>query len=84
MKYKGCLIRFSHFVGWEWEDLSDDDEDKGCENGEDSYYAESEYTKDTPKVMPKALKNNPGVRLAPTPDDFQVKTRGLLSNTSST
>ena len=58
-------------LGWEWDDLSDDEEDKGCENGDDSFYTESEYTKDTPKQMPKALKN-PGVRLAPTPDDFQV------------
>lgn len=61
------------FLGWEWEDLSEDEEDKGCENGDESFYAESEYTKDTPKQIPKALKNSGGGRLAPTPDDFQVK-----------
>ena len=61
------------FSGWEWEDLSEDEEDKGCENGDESFYAESEYTKDTPKQIPKALKNSGGGRLAPTPDDFQVK-----------
>ena len=60
------------FSGWEWEDLSEDEEDKGCENGDESFYAESEYTKDTPKQIPKALKNSGGGRLAPTPDDFQV------------
>ena len=62
------------FLGWEWEDLSEDEEDKGCENGDESFYAESEYTKDTPKQIPKALKNSGGGRLAPTPDDFQVHT----------
>ena len=67
--------------GWNWEELSDDNEnDKaGCDNGDfdetESFYADSEYaTKDTPKQMPKALRNHPpGGRLAPTPDDFQVK-----------
>ena len=61
--------------------MSDDDNenDKGCDNGDfdetESFYADSEYaTKDTPKQMPKALRNHPpGGRLAPTPDDFQVK-----------
>ena len=61
--------------------MSDDNEnDKGCENGDydenESFYAgDSEYTtKDTPKQMPKALRNHPpGGRLAPTPDDFQVQ-----------
>ena len=98
------------FTGWNWEELSDDNEnDKGCDNGDfdesESFYAgtylaifeldfkenifkilnyfiyfifsgDSEYagtTKDTPKQMPKALRNHPsGGRLAPTPDDFQV------------
>lgn len=38
--------------------------DKGCDQGDfeenESFYADSEYTKDTPKQMPKALK---GVRM---------------------
>ena len=67
------MIYLIIFSGWEWEDLSEDEEDKGCENGDESFYAESEYTKDTPKQIPKALKNSGGGRLAPTPDDFQVK-----------
>lgn len=71
-----------NFLGWEWEDLSDDNEvDKGCEQefDDESFYAESEFgtieaTKDTPKQIPKALRSHPtGGRLAPTPDDFQVQ-----------
>ena len=64
------------FSGWEWEEMSDNN-DKGCETGDfddtESFYADSEYAKDTPKQTPKALRNHPpGGRLAPTPDDFQV------------
>ena len=65
--------------GWDWEDISDNNEnDKGCDTNIDfddseSFYAESEYAKDTPKQTPKALRNHPpGGRLAPTPDEFQV------------
>ncbi len=67
-----------NFAGWEWDEDMSDSNDKGCENIGDfedteSFYADSEFAKDTPKQMPKALLRNqhpPGGRPAPTPDDF--------------
>lgn len=69
------------FQGWQWEELSDTNE-KGCDNGDfdesESFYADSDYAKDTPKQMPKALlrgfqNHPPGGRLAPMPDSDSYK-----------
>ena len=66
-------------LGWEWDEENENEmenlSDKGCETGEQDLFYNSDYAKDTPKQLPKALRNHlpPGGRLAPTPDDFQVK-----------
>ncbi len=58
-------------------------QEEGCDDDyeEESFYADSTtYMKDTPKQVPKALQGHhpPGGRLAPTPDDFQVRMHKLL------